>query len=197
MRSMLNVGRIAMILVLALPAGALAQYSTTTTTPSGTQPAAPAPLLVVPGLGVGQWTLDGKLAEYIWVMGDTIVSELRPSGTDPAFRQQLDEKSWSSPRIFAVYPPASNVVWALGTAEPGARTIDHVGVGSTEQQLTAAYADPPTVLELPLRTRTLIYDNRGIAFEFEYAPATGQYSPTAGRVFVFRPGQARAIWRLP
>ena len=195
MRGMLNVGRIAMILVLALPVGALAQSSTTTQ--SGTQPAVPAPLVIVPGLGVGQWTLDGKLADYIWVMGDKIVSDVRPSGTDPAFRQQLEEKSWSSPRIIVVYPPASNTVWAVGTDEPGARTIDRVGVGSTEPQLGAAYVDVQAVLELPLRTRTLIYDSRGIAFEFVFVPATGQYSPTVGRVFVFRPGQARAIWRLP
>lgn len=194
MRGMRNVTRVAMILILALPVGVVAQ---TTTTQPAAQPAAPAPLIVVPGLGVGQWTLDGKLADYIWVMGDKIVSDVRPSGTDPAFRPQLDEKSWSTPRIFVVYPPASNTVWAVGTAEPGARTIDKVGVGSTEQQLIAAYVDSQTVLELPLRTRTLIYDSRGIAFEFEFATATGQYGPTVGRVFVFRPGQARAIWRLP
>jgi|GEM_PF-1426999 len=192
MRGILNTWRIALILVLALPVGVLAQ----TTTQPAAQPTAP-PLIVVPGLGVGQWTLDGKLADYIWVMGDQIVSDMRPSGTDLAFRPQLDEKSWSSPRIFVVYPPASNTVWAVGTAESDARTIDRVGVGSTEQQLIAAYVDSQTVLEVPLRSRTLIYDSRGIAFEFEFVPATGQFSPTVGRVFVFRPGQARAIWRLP
>lgn len=53
------------------------------------------------------------------------------------------------------------------------------------------------MLELPSRTRTLIYDTRGIAFEFEFVPATNQFGPGVGRVFVFRPGQARAIWRLP
>lgn len=137
MRGILNTWRIALILVLALPIAALAQ---TTTQPS-TQPPAPPPILVVPGLGVGQWTLDGRLAEYVWVMGDSVVAEMNPSGTDPAFRPQLWEKSWSAPRIIVVYPPTSNVVWAVGTAEPGARTTDRVGVGSTEQQLTAIYTD--------------------------------------------------------
>jgi hypothetical protein len=113
------------------------------------------------------------------------------------FRPQLEERSWSSARLFLLYPPASNTVWAVGTSEPGARTVDHVGVGSTEQQLSAAYQGPQATLELPVRSRTLIYDTRGIAFEFAYVPATGKFSPTAGRLFVFRPGQAKAIWRLP
>ncbi|MHB8732065.1 MAG: hypothetical protein ACYDAB_09765 [bacterium] len=178
------------ILMLALPAGALAQPAA--------PPVIPSIFLVVPGLGVGQWTVDGQLADYIFVMGDDQVAEIRPSGTDLVFRPQLAEKSWpSTPRIFIVYPPTSSTVWAVGTDDPNTRTIDHVGVGSSQDQVTAAYQDPQTVLELPLRSRTMIYDTRGIAFEYEYLPATGQFSPMAGRIFVFRPGQARAIWRLP
>jgi hypothetical protein len=190
MRGILKVARIVTILMLALPAGAFAQ------------PAAPLAMssifVVVPGLGVGQWTVDGTVAEYVSVMGDSLVAETRPSGTDQVFRPQLDEKSWlSTPRIFIVYPFTSNTVWAVGTDDPNTRTVDRVGVGSSQDQVTAAYQDPQTVLELPLRSRTMIYDSRGIAFEFKYQPATGQFSPTTGRVFVFRPGQAKAIWRLP
>jgi hypothetical protein len=178
------------ILMLTLPAGALAQPAA--------PPVIPSIFRVVPGLGVGQWTVDGKVVDYVFVMGDTLVAETRPSGTDPVFRPQLDEKSWSStPRIFIVYPFTSNTVWAVGTDDPNTRTVDRVGVGSSQDQVTAAYQDPQTVLELPFRSRTMIYDSRGIAFEFEYQTATGQFSPTTGRVFVFRPGQARAIWRLP
>jgi hypothetical protein len=195
MKAILNAGRIAMILLVALPVAAMAQST-------------PPTLWVVPGLGVGQWTLDEKVADYVWVMGDSlpfsawvkgdaVIADTRLNGTDLVFRPQLLEKSWPTPRIFIVYPPGSNDVWAVGTTDPGARTIDRAGVGSTEQQVTAAYQDPQMVLELPLRSRTLIYDNRGIAFEFAYLPATGRYSPSAGRVFVFRPGQGRAIWRLP
>jgi hypothetical protein len=186
MRGILKAGRLMMMLMLALPAGALAQPVTSSI------------FLVVPGLGVGQWTVDGKVADYIFVMGDSLVAETRPSGTDLVFRPQLEEKSWSStPRIFVVYPPTSETVWAVGTDDPHARTTDRVGVGSSQEQVTAAYQDPQAVLELPLRSRTMIYDSRGIAFEFEYLPATGQFSPTVGRTFVFRPGQAREVWRLP
>lgn len=190
MRGILKAGRLMMILTLALPAGALAQPAAPPVTSSI--------FLVVPGLGVGQWTVDGKVADYIFVMGDSLITETRPSGTDLVFRPQLEERSWSStPRIFVVYPPTSDTVWAVGTDDPHTRTIDRVGVGSSQEQVTAAYQDPQAVLELPLRSRTLIYDSRGIAFEFKYVPATGQFSPTAGRTFVFRPGQAKAIWRLP
>jgi hypothetical protein len=194
MRAILHAMRIVLILMLALPAAAVAQ----STAQPAQQPVNPGIFRVVPGLGIGQWTLDGKLAEYIFVMGDSVISEARSGGNDLVFRPQLEEKSWlSTPRIFVVYPPTSDTIWAVGTDDPNARTIDQTGVGSNEQQLIAAYQDPQMVLEQPLRTRTLIYDIRGVAFEFEFVPATGQYSPTAGRVFVFRPGQARAIWRLP
>ena len=195
MKAILNAGRIAMILLVALPVAAMAQST-------------PPTLWVVPGLGVGQWTVDEKVADYVWVMGnslpfsawvkgDAVIADTHLNGTDLVFRPQLLEKTWPTPRIFIVYPPGSNDVWAVGTTDPAARTIDRAGIGSTEQQVTAAYQDPQMVLELPLRSRTLIYDNRGIAFEFAYLPSTGQYSPSAGRVFVFRPGQGRAIWRLP
>jgi len=189
MRGLRAIARITMILILALPAGAVAQ--------TAGQPAGPPPLVITPGLGVGQWTVDGKVADYIWVMGDNQIEDVRPSGTDLVFRPQFEERSYQSPRIFLVYLPTSTTVLAVGTAEPAARTVERVGVGSTEQQLAAAYGDPQMALELPLRTRTLVYDDRGIAFEFAFAPATGQFAPAVGRVFVFRPGQARAIWRLP
>jgi hypothetical protein len=184
MRGLRSMVQIAAILILALPAGALAQ------------PPGPPPLIVVPGLGIGQWTVDGKLADYVYVMGTEEVRDGRPSGTDLAFQPRLEEQSWQSPRIFVVYPPASDTIWAVGTAEANAETIEHVGVGSTEDQVIAAYGDPQTALQLPARSRTLIYNDRGVAFEEEFVPATGQFSPV-GRVFVFRPGQARAIWRLP
>ena len=196
MRSILNGARIAVILVLAFPVSALADYYLGPGIGVGQ---ASAPLVVVAGRGVGQWTVDRTLADYVFMMGapEVLVADQRPSGADLVFRPQLEERSWSTPRIFVVYPTASNTVWAVGTSEPGAHTIDRVGVGSTEQQLSAAYQTPQSTLDLPVRSRTLIYDTRGIAFEFAYVPATGGFSPTAGRVFVFRPGQAKGIWRIP
>lgn len=204
MRALLHAGRIALILMLALPVAALAQTESEpkapVSDPADSAPSAPSAqtFIVVPGLGVAQWTLDGKFSDYVWVMGETIVSDVRVTLTDPQFRPQFEEKSYAqTPRIFIVYPPISNDVWAVGTDDPGAQTIDHVGIGSTEDQITAAYQSPQFVQELPQHSKTLIYDGRGIAFEFDYVPATGQYAPHAGRLFVFRPGTARAIWRLP
>lgn len=175
--------------VLSLIGGSAAAVLAQTAPP----PAAPPALLVVPGLGVGRWTLDHKLADYVWQFG---VPQVRASGTDVVFRPQMDETSWATPPLAVVYPPSSDTVWAVGTSDPGAQTIDKVGVGSTEEQVTTAYNDATVVLQVPLRSKTLIYDARGIAFELAYVPATGQYG-AAHRVFVFRPGLARAIWRLP
>jgi hypothetical protein len=189
MRGLRTITRIAALLILALPAGAAAQ--------APAQPAGSPALIVVPGLGVGQWTVDGKLSDYIFAMGETQVEDPRPSGTDLPFRTQLDERSYKWPRLFLVYVPTSNAVLAVGTSEPAAQTIERVGIGSTEEQLVAAYGDPQLILQLPLRSRTLVYDDRGIAFEMPFVPATGQFSPAVGRLFVFRPGQARTIWRFP
>jgi hypothetical protein len=196
MRGLRNVMRMAVIamfaMMLALPAGALAQPA--------------AGLIVTPGLGIGRWTVDTVLPEYIWATGDVDLlngeavplSDVRPSGTDLVFQRQLLEKAWQTPdRIFVVYPPMSQMIWAVGTTEWGAQTIERVGVASTEDQIRGAYQAPEFVQQLPLRSRTLIYDGRGVAFEIPYNRASGQYGPGVGRVWVFRPGQAREIWRLP
>jgi hypothetical protein len=196
MRGLLYAVRIALIVTLALPAVAWAQG-----------------LIVTPGRGIGPWTLDRRLADYVWISGDVNLlngtnvplGDVRVNGTDPQFMQLLSEESWQEPnelfvephRIFVVYPAASDTIWAFGTTDPGAQTTEHVGVGSTADQVTAAYQAPQFVQQLPLRSRTLIYDARGVAFEFEYAPSTGQYATGVGRVWVFRPGQAKDIWRLP
>lgn len=189
MRGLLYALRIAVVLMLVLPGVALAQG-----------------LFVTPGLGIGPWTLDRKVADYNWVHGDVNLlngedvplADVRTNGIDVQFNQQLDEKSWRLPnRVFIVFAPMSDTVWAVGSTDWGVGTKERVGVGSTQQQMTAAYQAPQFVQQLPLRSRTLIYDARGVAFEFEYAPESGQYSSNVGRVWVFRPGQARAIWRLP
>jgi hypothetical protein len=180
----------AVIVMLAVPAVALAQ--------SG--------LLVTPGLGIGGWTLDRKLADYNWVHGDVNLlngedvplADVRTNGTEVQFFQTLDEKSWRLPnRLYLIYPPMSDTVWAVGSTEWAVQTKERVGVNSSQQQITGAYHAPEFIQQLPLRSRTLIYDGRGVAFEFEYMPESGQYSPSVARVWVFRPGQAKAIWRLP
>jgi hypothetical protein len=190
MRGLLYALRIALIVMLALPAAALAQAGMT----------------VTPGLGIGTWTLDRKVADYNWIHGDVNLfngedvplTDVRTSGTDTPFNILLDEKSWREPsRIFIVFPAMSDAVWAVGSTEGSAQTVEHVGVGSTQEQVTGAYQAPQFIQQLPLRSRTLIYDTRGVAFEFDYAPDAGKYSPSVGRVWVFRPGHSRAIWRLP
>jgi hypothetical protein len=181
-----------MALLVALPAGALAQP--------------PAALIVSPGVSVGRWTVDTAVADYVVATGDVDLlngeyvplADVRPSGTDVVFHETLLEMAWREPnRIFVVYPPMSDTVWAVGTTEGSARTIEHVGIGSTEQQIVGVYQAPQFVQQLPLHSRTLIYDARGVAFELPFTPATGQFGPGVGRVWVFRPGQARSIWRLP
>jgi len=195
MRRLLHAVRIALVMMLALPGIALAEG-----------------LIVTPGFSIGPWTLDRPVSDYIWISGnvnllngeDVALADV-PARTDPQFSHGLEQQSWQEPndlfvhphQISIVYPAASNTIWAFGTADPAAQTIEHIGIGSTQEQVTAAYQAPQFTQQLPQRSRTLIYDARGVAFEFEYAPSTGQYATGVGRVWVFRPGQARAIWRLP
>ncbi len=159
--------------------------------PSVAEPA-PRPL-VVPGFAIGDWNLDVALKDFRFQLGPP---QVRMSGTDIVFRRELVETSWEGPTVIVVHPPISDVVWAIGTSDRGARTVEGIGNGSSEQQVTAAYGVPPTVLELALRSKSLIYGDRGVAFEMPYVPTTQRYG-AVGRVFVFRPGQAVAIWRLP
>ncbi|HKX19350.1 MAG TPA: hypothetical protein VJT33_15170 [bacterium] len=182
---MLNVVRSALILMLALPAVAVAQAPP------------PASYVVTPGAAIGQWPLDGKVADFSWAMSDNNVVDVAVSGTELLFRRNLWEKSWQTPRIFILFVATSSTVLAVGSTEPGAQTADRVGIGSSEQDLTGVYQDPQLVFEVPLHARTLIYDNRGVAFEYQYVPAAGHWSAKANRVFVFRPGQARTIWQIP
>ena len=196
MRGLLHGVRIALVITLALPGIALAQG-----------------LIVTPGWGIGPWSLDRTVADYVWISGDVNLlngenvplGDVRLNVTDPQFSRELVEESWHEPnelfvpahQIFIVYPATSSTIWALGTTDPAAQTIEHIGIGSTQDQVTGAYQAPQFTQQLPQRSRTLIYDARGVAFEFDYAPSTGQYATGVGRVWVFRPGQAHAIWRQP
>ena len=173
------------LLLLACPAGTLA--------PSAAQPPAPPAVIIVPGLGIGAWTLDQRLADYLFGLGVPVFPR---NGTDLVFRSDLRQTTWPDSSVSVLYPHASDIIAAVGSWDSGAHTVERIGVGSSEDQISAAYGQPQILLTAALRSKTLIYDDRGVAFELPFVAATGTFGGT-GRVFVFRPGQGRAVWRVP
>lgn len=191
MRTLAHAARVhalwlAMALLLPVSVGAQTAPST------APQPAPAASTTIVPGYAIGPWSLDMSFATLVWDLGVRTVSLGHP---DPQFRGDVTVDAWASPPVVAVRAPTENAVQALGIAAPGYATRERVGVGATEDEVTAAYGQPSATVQPPSRPKTLIYDSLGLAFEESFDAARGAYGPV-DRVFVFRPGQAASIWRL-
>lgn len=174
-----------LLLILALCAPAGAQVA------PAAQPAS-ASTVIVPGYAIGPWTLDTTVADLAWALGARTVV-LSPSAE---FRKEVEVATWTSPPLVAVHGPGENVLQALGIAAAGYATREHLGVGAREEQITGAYGRPSLVIQPASRPKVLIYNTLGLAFEIAYDLASGTYGG-AERVFVFRPGEASAIWRTP
>ncbi len=179
---------LAALLVLAVVGGAWAQG--TPVTPASPQPDATA---IVPGQAIGKWSLDMTFADLIWNLGVRTVL-LTPPG--PQYRTELEYTAWSDPPVVAIHGFADNTVYALGIADAAYTTREHVGVGVREDVVRGTYGPSPGVVQPPARPRMLVYNDRGLAFQIAFNPASGGYGPVE-RVFVFRPGQGGAIWRAP
>ncbi|SRR5579884_219210 len=160
--------------------------------PAGAQSPSPS-TIVVPGYAVGEWTLDMTVADLLFRLGVPLTN---PSAPDPLVQRSLEQRAWDTPPVVALSRPEDNVVAALGIRARGYATPEHAGVGSTEAQVTAAYGAPSATIQAPGRPRLLVYDATGVAFQLAYDPATKAYA-TVDAVFVFRPGRANQIWRMP
>ncbi len=174
-----------LLLILALCAPAGAQMA------PAVQPAS-ASTVIVPGYAIGPWTLDTTVADLAWILGARTVV-LSP---DVQFRKEVVVATWTSPPLVAIHGPGEDVLQAIGIAAQGYTTREHLGVGAREDQITGAYGRPSLVIQLPSRPKVLIYNTLGLAFQIAYDVASGTYGG-AERVFVFRPGEAAAIWRVP
>lgn len=154
--------------------------------------------IVVPGYAIGRWNLDMTVAEIFWQRSETVrTQDLRSSSPGIQFRANVLAWMWESPSLVALFFPLTNsVTTAVASADRGYATVERIGVGTGESQVIAAYGTPSAIVEIPNRPRTFVYDARGVAFEFPPVPGTGRYGPVS-RTYVFRPGQAAAIWRTP
>jgi len=158
-------------------------------------PAKPAPApLIVPGRSLGQWTLDTVIQDLLFQFNSQYPINL--SEPTVQFRKGLWYHEWHEEQLTALSLNGSPVVAALGTSDPSYRTAEHIGVGSSPQQITAAYNNPDITLVPAISAEVLIYNSLGIAFELPYVATANGY-PTVERVFVFRAGQAASIWVTP
>lgn len=189
-RSAQRYGLVALV-VLALAAAATAQ-------PEQERDATPsiwasARTVIVPGQAIGPWSLDMTFTDLIWTLGVRTVL-LSPPG--PQYRTELEYTAWSNPPVVAIHGYADNRLYALGIADSGYVTREGVGVGASEAQVTTAYGRAPSVVLLPARPKMLLYNEKGVAFQVAFNSASGTYGAVE-RIFVFWPGQAGAIWRVP
>lgn len=179
-----------LLLVLAVSMSAGAQAPS----PMGSTSGAPSPsTTIVPGYAIGPWTLDTSWTDLVWMLQARAV---RLSSPGPQFRPEVEVDTWRSPSVTAVRGPSDNTVQALGIGASDYVTRERIGVGATEEQITAAYRAPSAVVQFPSRPKVLVYNALGLAFQVSFDPAAGSYGPVE-RVFVFRPGRAARIWRVP
>lgn len=165
---------------------------------AGAQAPGYAPLLdgssvIVPGYALGPYSLDLSMADLYFELGQT---QVHMNGLGPQFRAGVEGKFWEGLPVEVVTAAAENTILALGSPSTDYATRQHIGVGSDEGKVTSAYGKPSAVVQLPSRPKVLIYDTLGVAFEVAYDAAQGGYG-AVDSVFVFRPGQAGMIWRVP
>jgi hypothetical protein len=152
-----------------------------------------APPIIEPGRAIGSLTLDTSLGEFYWALG-TPAPQL--NGPGPEYRATVAVAVWADASTVVLYREGEQTPAALATFDPGYATRKQIGVGAEEGKITGAYGDPSAVIQLPARPKFLIYDALGVAFQIAYDMTTGKYG-TVQRVFVFRSGQAKDIWRTP
>lgn len=167
-------------------------------TVAGAQPPGYSPMLegssvIVPGYAMGPYSLDLSVADIYWSLGQTKV-HLNTLG--PQFRPSVEGRFWWGLSIEVLTMPGETAILALGYRDSGYSTRQNIGVGSGEAEVTKTYGKPSAVVLIPARPKVLIYDTLGVAFEIAYNIEEGGYG-NVDSVFVFRPGQAGAIWRTP
>ncbi len=185
----------AVLLVCIVSLGASAQ--TVSGPPPGFpgHPASPPPL-IVPGRSIGNWNLNSTIQDFIGAFQAEFPLNL--SQPSPTFQKSLWYHEWHDPNpdLIALTPPASMTLVALGTFDKAYRTPEMIGVGSTAQQINAAYNAPQITLRPGVGPETLIYNDLGIAFDLTYDAMAKGYS-VVERVYVFRVGQAASVWVVP
>lgn len=149
--------------------------------------------MIVPGYAIGPWTLDMNWTDLIWNLGVRAVA-LSKAGYQ--FRTSVEVDAWRDSSVVVVHETGDNAVQALGIANRDYLTRDHVGVGASQDQITTAYGAAQAVVQSPSRPKILLYNTLGLAFQMSFDPATGAYGATEA-VYVFRPGLAGNIWRVP
>jgi hypothetical protein len=149
--------------------------------------------VIVPGYALGPYSLDISIGALYWDLGQT---KVHLNGLGPQFRPNVEGRFWYDLPVEVLTLPGDNAILALGSPSVDYQTRKNIGPGAEESKVLAAYGKPSAVVVSPSHPRVLIYDALGIAFEIEYRLAEGGYG-NVDSVYVFRPGQAGAIWRIP
>jgi len=158
--------------------------------PAGSPPSVLPARLIVPGVGIGPWTLAADLAGLTRTLG-------RPLSAPPAAmfdqRPGLSGYAWAVPegRLTAWSRDGKTIGYLEFRGSRNYQTAKQIRVGSTNLDVQAAYGDPSARSAIPGASR-YIYDALGLAV---FTQGTSAGFIVVG-IDVFRPGTAKNFWNF-
>ncbi len=154
---------------------------------------------IVPGQRIGPWTLEMTVADLNRINGPKQAIGIRPGELEflPA-QQDLVKPLWIHRwdhvrlRVLTVERGDQNIV-GLTIFSDAYKTVEGIGIGSTREQVIAAYGQPSAMTAPNAEQDHLIYDRLGITFRvLRNRPPADQ---KAALVNVFKAGTARERWK--
>lgn len=173
---------------LALHDRTLSRESVTVTPP-------PLDFMIVPGKGIGPFTLDLSLADLNSRLGNSSAGDSLPD-------ENASRVGWPNGLFAYVNPTDPGKVLGFTIADRRYRTDRGIGFGSSRGAVLFAYGMSPITIDVG-GASLQIYDDQGIAFgitsDAEHARRGPAHAPIGAVdwVTVFPPGSATKIIKMP
>lgn len=154
---------------------------------------------IVPGQRIGPWTIEMTIGDLNRINGPKQAIGTRPGETEflPG-QQDLVKPLWVHRwdhvglRVLTVERGDQQVV-GLTIFDAGYKTAAGIGIGSTREQVIAAFGPPTAVTDPNPNQQHLVYDKLGVTFRvWRNRPPQEQ---TVVLINVFRAGTARERWK--
>ena len=157
---------------------------------------APGDKMVVPGQRIGQWTMAMTIEDLLKLNGPKRAVGAPEGETEIPLRNLRDSTReiwahrWDHLRLRPVtFGRDDQKVRGLTTSDASFKTAQGIGIGSTRQEMVAAYGPPTAITEANDRQTHVIYDSLGISFRVSKA------QEKIDLINVFTPDTARERWK--